>query len=378
MTSPAWRPAKTAGPRLSSVTIWLPTGSPLSDASSGLRSVVVAPSEETTTWPVCRICWTSSCTSATLRPKPLVSVEACHCTATPTTWLPPWSIGLSRHEHGHGSGPGNDVDVGDDVPVGGREVAGAPGQARLLLGHHAHDCGSGLRRGLDDGRVFRDRDTRPQVDLLGVSPRLELEHGQRHAGGDQGGHEQARGHEQEWSHQLSLGSALPARCLAAARLSWVPGHDQLAIRLEADRAVEANGGLVVWARPHVPERDMALVEEPDRFPHEHLTDAASAVLGRHVHLGDLTFKPGPGVVEHDPAEADDLPDLIPHGEDHVLAPEGRGHLRHAAFDLAAGQLRVVGIVHLLAEVELDEQGLDEVVIPGRKAFHVECPHRLRC
>jgi hypothetical protein len=35
-------------------------------------------------------------------------------------------------------------------------------------------------------------------------------------------------------------------------------------------------------------------------------------------------------------------------------------------------------VHLLAEVKLDEKGLDEVIIPGRETFHIECPHRLRC
>src|SRR5437667_12129704 len=45
----------------------LPSGRPLSTAPSGVTSVVVAPIEETTTLPVVRICWMSSCTSATLR-----------------------------------------------------------------------------------------------------------------------------------------------------------------------------------------------------------------------------------------------------------------------------------------------------------------------
>jgi hypothetical protein len=39
---------------------------------------------------------------------------------------------------------------------------------------------------------------------------------------------------------------------------------------------------------------------------------------------------------------------------------------------------VVGIVDLLAQVELDEQGLDEGVIAGCETFDVQCPHQLRC
>jgi hypothetical protein len=45
-------------------------------------------------------------------------------------------------------------------------------------------------------------------------------------------------------------------------------------------------------------------------------------------------------------------------------------------DLRPAELRMVGIVHLLAHVKLDKQGFDDVVLAVSQAFHVECPHRL--
>src|SRR5450631_2213809 len=168
------------------------------------------------------------------------------------------------------------------------------------------------------------------------------------------------------------------RSAAVGRVPRVPGHDELAIRLEPDRSVQADRGLVVGPGPDVAEGHVTLFEELHRLPDEHLADAPPPVLGCDVHLGYLAFKPRAGVVQDDPAEADHMPDLVPDGVDDVLAAKRRWDFRQVALDLYAAQLRVVRVVHLLAQMQLDEQGLDEEVIPGRETFHVQCPHRLRC
>src|SRR5437899_897476 len=107
-----------------------------------------------------------------------------------------------------------------------------------------------------------------------------------------------------------------------------------------------------------------------------LTPPAATVLGRDIDLGDLALEAGAGVEEDDPAEADDRVDLVADDEDDVLAFEGAGHRRQMVFDVLATELRMVGVVDLLAHVKLDEQGLDEVVLAFRQLFHVECPHCL--
>ena len=58
------------------------------------------------------------------------------------------------------------------------------------------------------------------------------------------------------------------------------------------------------------QRHTAFAEEPGRLLDEHLAHAAAAMLGRHVHLRDLSLQARAGVEEDQPAEADDVADAI--------------------------------------------------------------------
>ncbi len=93
-----------------------------------------------------------------------------------------------------------------------------------------------------------------------------------------------------------------------------------------------------------------------------------------VELSDLTLQPCAGVVEDDPGEPADLAHLIADRVDDVLAAKRRRNRRQVTFDLLARQLRMIGVVDLFAQVQLDEKRFDEGVIAGRKAFDVERSH----
>jgi len=114
-------------------------------------------------------------------------------------------------------------------------------------------------------------------------------------------------------------------------------------------------------------------EEAKRVSHV-LLDALAPVALRHVQLGHLALEARSRVVEDDPAEADDLADLVADGVDDVLATEGGRDLREVALDLFTGELRVVGVVDLLREVKLDEKRLHQDIIAGRQTFNVESSH----
>src|SRR5690242_8557836 len=86
----------------------------------------------------------------------------------------------------------------------------------------------------------------------------------------------------------------------ALRLEGVPGHDELAVRLEPGVAVKLDRRRVVGPGPHVAERDPTLGEQPDRLPDEHLADAPPPVPFGDIKLGNLTLQPSAWVVEDDP------------------------------------------------------------------------------
>src|SRR2546430_17326035 len=117
-----------------------------------------------------------------------------------------------------------------------------------------------------------------------------------------------------------------------------------------------------------------LGENPHRLAHEHLPYAPAAVAFSHVELSHLALEPGPGVVEHDPTEADHVAALVAHRVDDVLAAKRRRDLGEVPLDLFARQLRVVRIMGLLSQMELHEKRLDHGVIAGREPFHVERSH----
>jgi len=102
--------------------------------------------------------------------------------------------------------------------------------------------------------------------------------------------------------------------------------------------------------------------------------APAAVGVGDVELGDLALEARARIEEHDPAEAHDVADLVPDGEDDVLAHERRRNSREVALDLLARQLRMVLVVDLLAEVQLDQKGLDQRVIAARQPLDVESAH----
>src|SRR5438034_4294260 len=144
--------------------------------------------------------------------------------------------------------------------------------------------------------------------------------------------------------------------------------------LETGRPVKPDGSLVVPPRPDIGEGDTALRKQPGRLSNEHLADAPAAVTFGDEKLCHLAFQPRTRVVEDDPAEANDLADLVPDNKDDVLAAERGGDLGQVPLDLLARQLRVVDVVDLFAQVELDEKRLDQGIITGRQSFHVESSH----
>src|SRR2546430_17560468 len=100
-----------------------------------------------------------------------------------------------------------------------------------------------------------------------------------------------------------------------------------------------------------------LGENPHRLAHEHLPYAPAAVAFSHVELTHLTLEPGPGVLEHDPTEADHVAALVAHRVDDVLPAKRPRALGEVPLHPFARRLRVVRIMGRLIQTELHAKTL---------------------
>src|SRR5438132_1405945 len=176
--------------------------------------------------------------------------------------------------------------------------------------------------------------------------------------------------------RLSVGiEAPPVAALGlAVRLRRIPGHHELAVRLKTRTAVETHGCLVVGSRPDVAEGHASLAEQPDGLLGEHLTDPMAAMRRGDAHLGHFALEAGAGIMENNPAEADDRAVVIPGHEADVLPSKGVGDRRQVVLDLEPAQLGMVRVVGLLGQVQVDQKRLDLGVIRLGESLDHQCPH----
>ena len=89
----------------------------------------------------------------------------------------------------------------------------------------------------------------------------------------------------------------------------------------------------------------------------------------HVDLRDLALQAGARVEQDDPAEAGQAAVAGPDGEDDVLALEAGAHLVEGVLELLPAELRVVVVVRLLVQVQLDQQRPDQAELVGAQPLH---------
>src|SRR5215471_255713 len=135
----------------------------------------------------------------------------------------------------------------------------------------------------------------------------------------------------------------------------IPGQDQLSGRLEARRAVQSGRGIVVRAGPDVAQGDAAFREELNRSPNQRLAYPLASVCLGDVELCHFALESRSGVEQDDPAEPGQTTGAVTNGKYDVLALERALHLIQGCVYLGPGELRVVGVVRLFVEMQIDQQ-----------------------